>query len=89
METARKTDYRFKILYAFGIILVLCAHADGGALSILKEWFPYDGTYLALFAFSSGYFYRQGEEKDIPKYILLNEKAEQSLRREGYRDTAE
>lgn len=70
METARKTDYRFKILYAFGIILVLCAHADGGALSILKEWFPYDGTYLALFAFSSGYFYRRGEEKDIPKYIL-------------------
>lgn len=70
MSKSRSIDYRFKILYAFGIILVLCAHADGGALSVLKEWFPYDGTYLTLFAFSSGYFYRSEEENNIGSYIL-------------------
>ena len=37
MGNARTIDYRFKLLYAFGIVLVLCAHADGGAISILKE----------------------------------------------------
>lgn len=70
MSKPRTIDYRFKILYAFGIVLVLCAHADGGALSVLKEWFPYDGTYLTLFAFSSGYFYRNDEENNIRSYIL-------------------
>ena len=67
---SRKVDYRFKLLYAFGIVLVLCAHADGGAISILKEWFPYDGTYLTLFAFSAGYLYRESSEEDIPGYCL-------------------
>ena len=74
MSRSKRIDYRFKILYAFGIILVLCAHADGGALSVLKEWFPYDGTYLTLFAFSSGYFYRREEEANIGSYILRKTK---------------
>ena len=51
MGNARTIDYRFKLLYAFGIVLVLCAHADGGAISILKEWFPYDGTDSVCFRF--------------------------------------
>ena len=70
MGNARTIDYRFKLLYAFGIVLVLCAHADGGAISILKEWFPYDGTYLTLFAFASGYLYRITSEEDLGGYIL-------------------
>ena len=70
MGNARTIDYRFKLLYAFGIVLVLCAHADGGAISILKEWFPYDGTYLTLFAFASGYLYRITSEEDIGGYLL-------------------
>ena len=70
MGNARTIDYRFKLLYAFGIVLVLCAHADGGAISILKEWFPYDGTYLTLFSFASGYLYRITSEEDLGGYIL-------------------
>ena len=70
----RTIDYRFKLLYAFGIVLVLCAHADGGAISILKEWFPYDGTYLTLFAFASGYLFRNASEEHIGKYILKKAK---------------
>ena len=70
MGKTRSIDYRFKLLYAFGIVLVLCAHADGGAISILKEWFPYDGTYLTLFAFASGYLYRNSSEENVSGYIL-------------------
>ena len=70
MGKTRSIDYRFKLLYAFGIVLVLCAHADGGAISILKEWFPYDGTYLTLFAFASGYLYRTSNEENVGGYIL-------------------
>ena len=75
MGKTRSIDYRFKLLYAFGIILVLCAHADGGAISILKEWFPYDGTYLTLFAFASGYLYRNSSEEHVGGYILRKAKS--------------
>ena len=75
MGKTRSIDYRFKLLYAFGIILVLCAHADGGAISILKEWFPYDGTYLTLFAFASGYLYQNSSEEHVGGYILRKAKS--------------
>ena len=30
MEESKKVDYRFKILYALGIIMVCCGHVEGG-----------------------------------------------------------
>ena len=37
-------DYRFKILYAVGILMVLCGHCEGGGISLsLADWFPYAG----------------------------------------------
>lgn len=51
-------DYRFKILYAVGMIMVVSGHAYGGGISIISDWFPYGGLHLALFVFCSGYFYK-------------------------------
>lgn len=64
-----KIDYRFKILYAVGIIMVCCGHAQGGGISIIRDWFPYGGFHLALFIFCSGYFYKSVSEDHIGKYI--------------------
>ena len=65
-----KIDYRFKILYALGMIMVVCGHALGGGISIMNDWFPYAGLHLAIFAFSSGYFYKSFSEEHIGKYII-------------------
>lgn len=65
----RTVDYRFKILYAVGMIMVVCGHASGGGISIISDWFPYQGMHLALFAFGSGYFYNKSAEDNIKKYI--------------------
>ena len=63
-------DYRFKILYAVGIIMVVCGHTQGGGITILSDWFPYEGIHLALFMFCSGYFYKSKVEGNIRQYVL-------------------
>lgn len=70
MLNEKQIDYRFKILYAVGMIMVVCGHAKGGGISIISDWFPYGGLHLALFVFCSGYFYRSKAEESVPKYIL-------------------
>jgi len=66
----RRTDYRFKILYAVGIILVVSGHCYGGSISLFKEFFPPYLFHLALFAFSSGYFYKSESEEAVGAYIV-------------------
>ena len=63
-------DYRFKIIYAIAIILVVCGHAGGGGINFWSEWFPYGGFHLALFMFTSGYFYKEASESSVVKYII-------------------
>ena len=63
-------DYRFKILYAIGIIFVVIGHCGGGGINILSDWFPPYAFHLQLFAFASGYFYKSSSEEYIGKYIL-------------------
>lgn len=63
-------DYRFKLLYAIGMIMVVAGHCSGGGISLIGDWFPYAGIHLALFAFCSGYFYKIENENDVVKYIL-------------------
>lgn len=63
-------DYRFKILYAVGMIMVVCGHCDGGSLNLISDWFPYGGIHLSLFVFSSGYFYKSGVEDNLVRYLL-------------------
>ena len=54
----KKIDYRFKILYAVAILMVVAGHCDGGGISLdFAQWFPYEGIHLALFTFCSGYFF--------------------------------
>jgi fucose 4-O-acetylase-like acetyltransferase len=62
-------DYRFKILYAIGIIMVCCGHTNGGGISLLKDWFTYSGFHLALFVFCSGYFYKDIAEEAPRRYV--------------------
>ncbi|MCQ2596108.1 MAG: acyltransferase [Treponemataceae bacterium] len=66
----KETDYRFKLLYAIGIILVVCGHCGGGGINILYDWISAYSYHLALFVFSSGYFYKSKNEKQPLKYCL-------------------
>ena len=70
MSEVKATDYRFKILYAVGIIVLVCDHAQGGGISLANDWFPYGGVHLALFVFCSGYFYKRSSEENVKKYIF-------------------
>lgn len=63
-------DYRFKILYALGIIFVVAGHCKYGGVSLLYEWFPPYAFHLGLFVFASGYFYKSSVENEIGKYII-------------------
>ena len=58
MEKPRCIDYRFKLLYALAIVMVVCSHTDGGSVAIWENWFPRGGVQLALFTFASGYFFK-------------------------------
>lgn len=72
----KKIDYRFKILYAIGIIMVVAGHCEGGGIPLdIAGWFPFNGVHLTLFVFASGYFYKEENEKNIIRYILKKVKS--------------
>ena len=68
------TDYRFKLMYALGMIIIVSGHCDGGGISLLYEWFPINAFELGLFAFCSGYFYKPSAEAAPGKYIAKKAK---------------
>lgn len=70
MTETRSVDYRFKILYAAAMIMVVCGHAQGGGITLLKDWFPYGGLHLPIFVFCSGYFYKDSSEEHFWKYLF-------------------
>jgi len=70
MEQKTNIDYRFKIMYALGIIFIVAGHCRNGGISILYDWFPPYSFHLGLFAFCSGYFYKDNAEENIFRYIL-------------------
>lgn len=65
----QKIDYRFKILYAVAIIMVVSGHSGGG-VSLADNWFPCYGYQIALFIFASGYFYKKSSEENMGNFIL-------------------
>ena len=65
----REVDYRFKILYALAIIMVLTGHSKGGGISLMFDWFPVQPVHLCIFMFASGYFYKQESEENVCAYI--------------------
>lgn len=66
----KKIDYRFKLMYFFGIIFIVAGHCGNGGISILYDWFPPYSFHLGLFVFCSGYFYKEKCEKNVNKYIV-------------------
>lgn len=70
VSAKKQVDYRFKLLYAIGMIMIVCSHAQGGSISFeLNGWFPYGGLHVMLFVFGSGYFYKAESEKQVIKQI--------------------
>lgn len=62
-------DYRFKILYVIGMIMVVAGHCGNGGLSIGYEFIPPYSVHLQLFAFCAGYFYKTAVEGNPLAYI--------------------
>lgn len=66
-----KVDYRFKLLYFIGIVLVVSGHIScKGGINLLGNFFGYYGYHMALFVFCSGYFYKKYNENDCRKFFL-------------------
>ncbi len=65
-----KIDYRFKFLYLIGILSIIISHCGSGGIDLLYNWFPFNSFFLALFAFTSGYFFREIQTEHTAKYIL-------------------
>lgn len=64
-----KINPQFRILSAFAIIFVVAGHADFGVFDV-AGFFPYYSFHVGVFAFISGYFYKEKSEKNIKKYLL-------------------
>ena len=65
-----KTDYRFKLLYAVGMILIVAGHCYNGGFDLLYDWFPAYPVHLGIFVFASGYFYNSKSENASVFFIL-------------------
>lgn len=70
MKSAAQTDYRFKLLYTIGIILVVAGHLEQPLFSSAFQLFPPYAFHLGLFAFASGYLYKETSVNATGKYIL-------------------
>ena len=66
-----RKDYRFTLIYTISIIMVVGGHCGGGGIMLdFSGWFPYQELHLALFMFSSGYFYKDSANDNVLKYIV-------------------
>lgn len=70
-----KPDYRFKLIYAIGMIMVIAGHMETGVNLTLGGWFPYLGLHMPLFMFASGYFYKDSAADNPGAYILKKVKS--------------
>ena len=77
MTSNTQTDYRFKLLYAIGIIIIVAGHLEHQGFSLAFELFPPYAFHLGLFVFASGYLYKEASGDTPGKYIL--KKAKQLL----------
>lgn len=68
-----KINPKFRILSAFAIIFVVAGHADFGVFDVAGV-FPYYSFHVGVFAFISGYFYKEEYEKNIKKYLIKKAK---------------
>lgn len=69
-DEKKQIDYRFKLLYAIGMIMIVCSHSQGGSISFeWSGWFPYGGLHVVLFVFGSGYFYKTEAQAHVIRQI--------------------
>ncbi len=66
--TARKTNKKFMVLSAIGIIMVVDLHCDI-SLNLLNSFIPYESFFMPLFVFISGYFNKTDEKTDLGVYV--------------------
>lgn len=65
-----KPDYRFKILYAVGMLFIVAGHCENGGISLFYDWFPPYSFHLGLFAFCSGYFFKEQAIHSFKTYCI-------------------
>lgn len=65
----RSVDYQFRLLYALGIIFVVLGHSVNGGVNILFDWFTPYAFHLGIFAFGSGYFYKEKYSENQISYL--------------------
>lgn len=63
-------DWRFEFLSVIGIITVVLGHCGGGGINLLAEWFPYYSFHMGLFAFISGYLFKEDSADCIVKFVV-------------------
>lgn len=66
--TGKKSNKAFMILSALGILFVVDVHL-GKPLSILTQIFPYDSFFMPMFAFISGYFFKESNCRSL-KHVV-------------------
>ena len=64
----KKISPKFRILSALAIIFVVAGHVDFGVFDVAGV-FPYYSFHVGVFAFISGYFYKEEYENNIKVYI--------------------
>lgn len=65
----KKTDYRFKLLYALATVFVLLCHTDSGGLIPFHQFFPGWVVHLPIFMFASGFFFKENASDDVRGFI--------------------
>jgi len=73
----QKSNKRFMILSALGILFVIDAHC--GAKSGLNRIFPYDSFFMPMFVFISGYFFRRDSLSSLKSLIAFAAKKVRTL----------
>ncbi len=66
----KSTDFTFLFVYAVAALMVIIAHGNGGGFLGAYDWYAWGPQAVALFSFSSGFFYKSSYAKDPGKYIL-------------------
>lgn len=66
--TEKKTNKKFMVLSALGIIMVVDLHCDI-ALNLLDTFIPYESFFMPLFVFISGYFNKVDGKTDLTAYV--------------------
>ena len=76
MEKSREAvDYRFRLLYALGMVFIVSGHCNGGGISLFYDWFSPYAFHLGLFVFCAGYFYKDSYEYDLPGFLRRKAKS--------------